>query len=184
MQIFIYIDSDSSIQIATNKFFLTSKSALDNDSDIKTEVRKIFKQCSNFINLTFVRAHQDDDKPFKSLSTASKLNVLMDQYAKNALEPNSKPTIRNKQMIPHLPAQQISLYSQFHRLTRHTLSNLHRYKIGHKAEKFIQHKRAFSQNQMNSILWHDFNRVLQEASITKRTQFLKSYHGLWPTMQK
>ena len=45
IQIFIYADSDCSIQIATNKFFLTSTTALDNDSDIKAEVQKILQNC-------------------------------------------------------------------------------------------------------------------------------------------
>ena len=121
IQIFIYTDSDSSIQIATNNFFLTSKTALDNDSDIKAEVRSIYKKYSKTVSIKYVRAHQDDDKPFKSLSLASKFNVFMDVFAKKALEPNAKPCIRNKRMIPHLPAQKISFRNDFFRLTRNTI---------------------------------------------------------------
>ena len=85
IQVFIYTDSDSSIQITTSRFFLTSKTALDNDSDIKAEVRRIYKKYSKLIPLQFVRSQQDDDKPFKSLSLASILNVLMEWERNSSL---------------------------------------------------------------------------------------------------
>ena len=154
IQVFLYTDSDSSIQIATNKFFLTSKTALDNDSDIKAEVRKIYKKHSKCISLQFVRSHQDEDKPFKSLSLASKLNVLMDKYAKSSLDPNAKPCIRNKSMIPHLPSQKVSFRNDFFRLTRNTLHNLNIYRVGHNAERHIQRKRSF--NLSNGMISTEF----------------------------
>ena len=86
IKIFIYTDSESSITIAMKKFYLTSKTALDNDSDIKSEVRSIFHQMKNYVSLQFVRSHQDDSKPFHTLSLASKINVMMDHHAKAALE--------------------------------------------------------------------------------------------------
>lgn len=98
----------------------------------------------------------------------------VDKYAKRALGPDVKNSIRNKQMIPHLPAQQISFHNQFHRLTRNTFQNLNRYKIGHKAEKYILNKRSLSQKHKNLILWSDFERVLLDSSITKRTQYIKN----------
>ena len=45
IQLFIYTNSAASIPIATNKFYLTSKTALENDIDIKSEVRKLYSQC-------------------------------------------------------------------------------------------------------------------------------------------
>ena len=110
VKIFMYTDSESSITIVTAKFFLTSKTALDNDSDIKSEVRCLQRKMKKFMSLQFVRSHQDDDKLFSQLSLASQLNVLMDHSAKEALSNQSKPSIQQKKIIPHLP-QQKNLFS-------------------------------------------------------------------------
>ena len=111
VRMFIYTDSESSISIATQRFYLTSKTALDNDSDIKCEVRYHFNKMKNFIDIKFVRSHQDDQKLFSQLSLASRLNVIMDKLAKEALDPLSKPLIVHRNMIPHLPQQQ-QIFSQ------------------------------------------------------------------------
>ena len=117
VRIFIYPDSESSISIATQKF---------NDSDIKSEVRYHFHKMKNFIDIKFVRSHQDDQKLFSQLSLASRLNVLMDKFAKEALDPLSQPSIIHRNMIPHLPQQQNSFHNDFYRLTRNTLNELRR----------------------------------------------------------
>ena len=184
IQLFIYTDSNSSITIASKRFYLTSKNALENDSDIKCEVRKFYSMCKTFVSIQFVRSHQDDGKPFKQLSLASKLNVLMDKFAKEALQPNSKPSIRHKQMIPHLPEQKISFHNNHHRLTRETLKNLNRYNVGHQAESYIQRRRGITNEQMKMINWSDIERVIGETSVTKRTQYIKIFHHSWPTMSR
>ena len=92
----------------------------------------------------------------------------MDKYAKTSLDPDAKPCIRNKSMISHLPSQKISFRNEFFRLTRDTLHNLNIYQVGHNAERHIQRKRSLTNSHMKSIQWHDFDRVLMEASIKKK----------------
>lgn len=111
----------------------------------------------------------------KKLFLTSTLDVRMDKSANQALEPDSKPSIRHKTIIPNLPAQQISFHNNYFRLTRDTLQNLNRYNIGHRAESYIQRKRSLSESQMQSIAWNEVN-------ISKRTQFIKIFHRAWPTM--
>ena len=175
IKIFIYTGSTSSITIATKNPILSSKSALDNDSDIKC------KQVKKIVSLQFVPSHQDDSKPFLQLSTASKLNVLMDKYAKRALDDNSKPQIRHNNMIPHLTIQRISFRNSFYRLTRDTLLHLNRYKAGLQVETYIMKKHDLTPHQMQNIQWNDIDNVFRGASIAKRTQFIKIFHQKWLT---
>lgn len=184
IQIFIYTDSQSSITIATKNFILTSKTAMDNDSDIKCEIRHTYNQVKKYVSLQFVPSHQDDKKPFKQLSMASKLNVLMDRFAKQALDPNSKPNIRHHNMIPHLPHQMISYRNSYYRLIRDTLNHLNRYAVGLPVEKYIQNKFDLTDHQMRSIAWGDIANVLRGVSISNRTHFIKIFHHKWPTMAR
>ena len=184
IQIFIYTDSQSLITIATKNFILTSKTAMDNDSDIKCEIRHTYNQIKKYVSLQFVPSHQDDKKPFKQLSMASKLNVLMDRFAKQALDPNSKPNIRHHNMIPHLPHQMISYRNSYYRLIRDTLNHLNRYAVGLPVEKYIQNKFDLTDHQMRSIAWGDIANVLRGVSISNRTHFIKIFHHKWPTMAR
>ena len=59
-------------------------------------------------------------------------------------------------MIPHLPKQQISIRNNYTRLTRDVLQTSNLYVVGLKAEKYIQSKYNLSDEQMNRLLWKDF----------------------------
>ena len=83
------------------------------------------------IEVQHVKAHQDDHCEFKKLNVEAKLNVLVDEFAKTSC---SKSTIPHKQLIPHLPKQQISLKTPFERITLDVDNEIVRLKTGHEAE--------------------------------------------------
>jgi len=101
--IYIYTDSASSISIIKKKFHLSSTTCVENDSDIKTEVRTVYKKIRKFVEVSHVKSHQDDKVRYEHLSHASKMNILMDHYAAAALLKKTK--IKHKNVIPHLPEQ-------------------------------------------------------------------------------
>ena len=125
------------------------------------------------MSLQFVRSHQDDDKLFSQFSLASRLNAPMDHSAKEASSNQSKPSIQQKNLIPHLPQQNNSFFNQHCRLTRNTLKELNRYKVGLAVEGRIQQKYKLIELQMNNINWNDFESVIGSASISTRTHFIK-----------
>lgn len=114
----------------------------------------------------------------------SKLNVLMDKYAKKLLEENSKPQIRYNNMIPHLPCQKISFRNNFYRLTRDTFLSLNRYKVWLQVEHYIRKKHDLSAQHMQKLQWNGIDNVIRGISIAKRTQFIKKIHQKWPTMHR
>ena len=66
IKILVFTDSSSSISIAKTPFYLSSKSAADNDGDIKPEVRSYYRELKNLIEVQHVKAHQDDHCEFKN----------------------------------------------------------------------------------------------------------------------
>ena len=157
----IYTDSASTIQIAKNPFYLTSKNTFDDDVDIKTELRTHYKKTCKFVDLIHVRAHQDDNLPFKQLSLASKLNVAMDAHAKKALQHQTK--IKHRKFIPHLPLQKVSLKSKFERITNDVFGNINRYKIGHESENWLRKRWNISEKDMRLVQWMDLRYVLRNS---------------------
>ena len=63
---------------------------MENDADIKTEVRHAYESIKDFIYVQHVHAHQDEKNSYDNLSNTSKLNVLMDKYAAYALQIQTK----------------------------------------------------------------------------------------------
>lgn len=60
IKILVFTGSLSSISIAKTLFYLTSKSASDNDSDIKCEVRANYKSLKAAVKAIHIKSHQDD----------------------------------------------------------------------------------------------------------------------------
>ena len=182
VRVYIYTDSSASISILKGKNFLSTSSAVEDDYDIKAEVRHAYRYLHSKIDVRHVRAHQDDKVAFKHLSHASKLNVLMDRFASLALTTSTK--IRYRPVIPHLPQQKISYRSPFERLTRKLASELNRGKIGHAAECYLKEKWNFDDNAMKTVLWKELGTVLQSVPFYKRVQYARIMHKQWATMKR
>lgn len=181
IKIYVYTDSSSSISIAKTPFYLTSKTASDNDSDIKCEVRAFFKKLKNLVDVIHVKGHQDNETEFCKLPDNAKLNVLVDDFAKTA---STDSSIRHKQIIPHLPRQQISLVTPFERITRNVDREIVRLKIGHEAERYLQRRWKLNDKLMSKVLWNDLRSVISKEPNYRKTQYAKILHKTWPTMMR
>ena len=60
----IYTDSQSSIKIAKTPAYISYKEIFCSDTGIKFEVRSLYKKLHSFINLHYIKAHQDDKIDF------------------------------------------------------------------------------------------------------------------------
>ena len=156
---------------------MTYKNALEDDADIKAEVRVLFKKLQKKVILQHVKAHQDDTIKFKNLSKAAKLNVLMDTHAKLALQTTTK--IKHRRLIPHLPTQRVSLKSPYYRSTSNISNNINRYKTGHDAERWLSSRWKLNDSQMQHILWNDIKHVMTNSKASKQHQYTKVMHKMW-----
>ena len=163
----IYTDSTSSIKIATTPMYLSYKNAFCSDADIKAEVRFLYKKLATNVKLKHVKAHQDNKTVFQHLSTAAKLNTIMDSFAKKALI--SAPKIKHRRMIPHLPKQKISLKTKFDRITNDVASNINRYKVGHECERWLGARWDLTSDQMGDIEWIDIKNILGKTKGIRKT---------------
>ena len=117
-------------------------------------------------NIRHVKAHQDKDTAFSKLSYASKLNVIMDEFADRALKVNTK--IKHFVMIPHLPVQSVSFRSPHERLTRNVINEINRAKIGHEAETYLKRRWSFNDEEMSKVLWKELGNVINGVPFFKK----------------
>ena len=108
---------------------------------------------------------------FKKLNVEAKLNVLVDEFAKRSC---SNSTIPRKQLIPHLPKQQILLRTPFERITRDVDNEILRLKTGHEAEKYLQRRWKLDDSKLRKIQWSDICNVIKKYQTIEKHSMLKS----------
>ena len=182
IRIYIYTDSSSSISIIKKKFSISSINCVENDSDIKAEVRHAYKRIKDFVEVCHVHSHQDDKIDYNRLSLESKLNVLMDRFAAKALL--SKTKIKHRHVIPHLPRQKVSFRSPHERLTRNVILEINRAKIGHQAEQYLQGRWSFGTSDMLQVHWTELGTAINSVPFYKKVQYSRILHKQWPTMKR
>ena len=182
IMIYVYTDSMASIKIAGKKLILSTKNSVENDADIKAEVQYFFSMLRDFVDIKHVKAHQDEQTAYSKLSYASQLNVIMDEFADSALTVKTK--IKHSTMIPHLPAQAISFRSPHERLTRHTITEINRAKIGHEAENYLKRRWSYDDKKMKTVLWKELGTVMNSVPFYRKMQYSRILHKQWPTMKR
>ena len=177
----MYTDSSSSISIAKTPIYLTYKTASDNDSDVKCEVRVYCKKLKHFVDVIHVKGHQENEVIYSKLPNEAKLNVLVDDFAKAA---STNSSIRHKKIIPHLPRQQISLETPFECITRNVDQEIVRLKISHEAESYLQRRCKLNDDLMSKVLWDDLRSVISKEHNYRKTQYAKILHKTWLAMMR
>ena len=81
----VYTDSTASMIVSKKKIIFFTKTSAQNDSDIKAEVQHFYGLLNEIVEIRHVKAHQDRNHKYSTLSFASKLNVLMDKHADKAI---------------------------------------------------------------------------------------------------
>jgi len=77
----IYTDSVNSISDMKETLMPSTKNALENNIDMKIELKNILRTSTVPFKLIHVRAHQDDKMPFDELPIEAQLNCLADAHA-------------------------------------------------------------------------------------------------------
>jgi len=77
----IYTDSANAIIGMQSSLYPTTKNVLENNIDMKLELKNVLRESSIQFQLQHVRAHQDQVKPYEELTLPEQLNCEIDKYA-------------------------------------------------------------------------------------------------------
>ena len=152
----VYSDCSNVIIAATQPFYISCKSVLSGDTDIRAELRHIYKKVQHYVTISHVKSHRNDTTPIPKLSPAAILNVSLDNYMKKQ---HAIPTVTHTELIPHLPCQKVTLRNNYDRLTNNFPTSLTRFSIEYEAELLVAKNWKLSKDDMMSIHWPIFARA-------------------------
>ena len=90
----VYSGCDNAIIAATKPFYISCKSVVGDDTDIRAELRHAYKQVQKYVQIAHLKSHQNDHSPLSQLSPAAILNVSLDRYM---VKPNTSPNLTHLQ---------------------------------------------------------------------------------------
>ena len=177
----IYTDSEVALKlIAKTSHAQTFSSTFTNNSDLILEIHSILR--SSPVKYTFhhVKSHQDDDLPDSSLSVHARINIEADRIADLQY---LLPLSHHHHPMPHLPAQQVSFSSPFHRLTNNTLEEIIRLYRDTKAESTLMEQWSIPHHLLQSIDWYGIRKTfLKQPPLS--SSLSKAFHTQWDTQSR
>ena len=151
----------NAILAATQPFFISCKTVTGDDTDIRAELRHIYKKVHKYVQISHVKSHKNDLRTLSQLSPAAILNVSLDRYMKNSLTPTMIP---HKHMVPHLPCQKISLCNDYDRLTNNYPTFLTIFSVEYEVEQIIAKSWKLTHDNMTKIHCSSFSRTIKSYS--------------------
>ena len=77
----IFTDSENAITDMKSALYPSTKNVLENNIDLKMELKQVLRVSILKYKLIHVKAHQDEHVDFKDLPMEAQLNSLVDEYA-------------------------------------------------------------------------------------------------------
>ena len=177
----VYSDCSNAIIAATQPFYISCKSVLSDDTDIRAELRYIYKKVQHYVKISHVKSHQNDTTPLSKLSPAARLNVSLDSYMKKQ---HAIPTVTHNELIPHLPCQKVSIRNNYDRLTNNFPTSLTRFSIEYEAELLVAKNWKLSQDDMKNVHWPIFARANRTYPRLRQFAVSKFIHNQWPILSR
>jgi hypothetical protein len=146
------------------------------NSDYILVIQELLRELNRPLAPTWVKGHQDDDKPYNDLSREARLNVDVDELAThhNTHTRNATPMRR----IDHIPCQLISLKINGQRFPSNWDTNLRWTINGSYLKAYVKSKHGWDEATWNLI---DFEFVKAYCTPTKSTgryKWFKFMHNL------
>ena len=85
-----------------SSLYATTKNVLENNIDMKLELKQVLRTSLVPFDLIHVRAHQDEVKPYEELSVEEKMNCEIDKYAGQVYQINTQTHL---EWVPFFTAQ-------------------------------------------------------------------------------
>jgi len=178
----VFGDNTESLRIAKMGPSHSLKQVFSSDMDIAYELFHYVSSSTVEFDFQHVKAHQDDENDFQSLSVEAKINVQCDKYVGEYFTNPLLSCAAYLEKIPHYVHQKISLSNPYTRITSSFRSNTHRYKIGHEAELQCSKTWNISSNNLPHVDWYNLCRVFRGYKGWSQNPFTKAIHRQWPTM--
>jgi hypothetical protein len=103
-----------------------------------------------------VKAHQDDELPYKELTRDARLNVDVDRLATWYREHKTLPQTR--QQTNHASGTAVSISIGAIRLVGNFDSSIRRHINGYHSKQYIKERQAWDDATFNNIDWHNFSQ--------------------------
>jgi len=177
-------DNLESLRVSREGPSTSLKDVFSSDKDVAWEIRAAIKNSNLTFNFEHVKSHQDDLIPYEDLCVHAKINVQCDKFVTQYFKDPIPGSATHKPLIPHYPNQIISIKNHFTRITSSYRSNIHRYKVGHDAEKQCAKTWKIAQRSLCKIDWGNLRKEFRSRRGNTRFQLTKAIHRQWPVMSR
>ena len=177
----LYTDSEIAIKLIGNRTKVDKiSSTFLNNIDIVLEIHSILDTIPISYSFHHISSHQDKELPASALTIPAKLNIEADRIADLQY---LRPRTEHEQLMPHLPAQQVSFSSSSYRLTHNTLEEVIRHHRDSNTESVLP-----EHWQINSELLHHIDWLGLHNTFSTQPQFSsslsKTIHSQWDTQAR
>ena len=176
----IYTDSKNAITDLESGLYPSTKNALENNMDLKLEIKKILRKSLLKFCLIHVLAHQNEKRPYEDLPLQAQLNCQVDAYAGGVYEDVKCGEV--KEHVEFYRAQICSLKLPFIRPTTNIMGQLIAFANGHASEAQLARYWGVKNEWMCNIEWRGFKTALRRMRNDKKGNMCKLVHKQLPTM--
>ena len=177
----IYTDSVNAISNMKENLVPSTKNALENNVDMKIELKHVLRTSKVRFKLIHVRAHQDDKMPFDELPIDAKLNCLADKYAGGVYTDVTCGFHLDE--APFLNAQVCSLRLPLSRPVTNIAAQVITFSVGHEVETQLARFWKIKKDWLCNVEWKAFRLALKRMRGDNKGQFCKLVHKQIPTMK-
>ena len=129
------------------------------------------------ISFRWVKAHQDDKKPYSDLDLPGRMNVDADYLAERFRKLMEEGKELPIQEGSHLAEAGVSISVDGTRINSHYMHKLRVHVQGKKHRKYLQQKHEWSDDEWNSIDWKGLKDAFLGLDPMKRISCSKRIHG-------
>jgi len=177
----IYTDSSNAISDMQKTLMPSTKNALENNIDMKLELKHVLRTSKVKFKLIHVRAHQDEKMPFEELTIDAKLNCLADKYAGGVY--TDMRCGKHMDDVPFLDAQICSLRLPLSRPVTNVVPQVITFSFGYEVETQLARFWKIKHEWMCNVEWRAFRVALKRMRGEHKGNFCKIVHKQIPTMQ-
>eukprot|EP00957_Ditylum_brightwellii_P084049 6390046-Ditylum_brightwellii.AAC.1 len=133
------------------------------DFDVIAELQSELRQAPN-LNISWVKAHQDEKKPFHELPLEAQLNCIVDKDAEQFCT-SASPDLQPTELLPELPQNKAYLIVNRTVVTNNLKKILKNNYDTINIQKYVQKKTSLLDNVMDTIDWDSLGRNLKKQHL-------------------
>jgi len=180
-EITIYTDSANAISDMKSGLYPSTKNALENNIDMKLELKRVLRTSPQKYHLQHVRAHQDRKMEIANLPFDAKLNKMADEYAGGVYE--DMICGEHHELVPFYETQVCSLRLPFGRPVSNVCEQLISFANGQLSEAQLAKFWNIEEQWMCNIEWEAFKVTVRRIKNATKSRLCKIVHKQIPTMQ-